>query len=117
VPTNDLDSENVAPELHLRFRTPSPTDGRALWELAAEVGLDLNSPYAYVLWGEYFAGTSLVATDADGAVGFVTGFHPPEDPGTSNNSSPRSAVGLLPVRGRRCSRCASAARRGNTPMG
>lgn len=79
VPTNDLDSENVAPELRLRFRTPSPDDGRALWRLAAEVGLDLNSPYAYVLWGEYFADTSLVAVAGDEVVGFVTGFRPPRD--------------------------------------
>ncbi len=82
MPTNDLASENVAPEPGLRFRTPSPSDGRALWELAGEVGLDLNSPYAYVLWGEHFAATSLVAERDGAAVGFVTGFHPPELPDT-----------------------------------
>jgi L-2,4-diaminobutyric acid acetyltransferase len=80
--TNDLTSENVAPESRFRFRGPSPADGRALWRLAADVGLDLNSPYAYVLWGEYFADTSVVAiSDSVGGdedmVGFVTGFCPP----------------------------------------
>jgi L-2,4-diaminobutyric acid acetyltransferase len=82
VPTNDLASENVAPELGLRLRTPSPDDGEPLWRLAGEVGLDLNSPYAYVMWGEYFAGTSVVA-ELDGSLaGFVIGFLVPEDPRT-----------------------------------
>lgn len=82
MPTNDLASENVAPELDLRLRTPSPDDGEPLWRLAGEVGLDLNSPYAYVMWGEYFAGTSVVA-DLDGTVaGFVIGFRVPDDPET-----------------------------------
>lgn len=63
-----------------------------MWALAAEVGLDLNSPYAYVMWGDHFAGTSIVAEDgatarattppggdAGGLEGFVTGFRPPRD--------------------------------------
>jgi L-2,4-diaminobutyric acid acetyltransferase len=78
VPTNDLAPENVAPEDRLRFRRPCPDDGRDLWRIASEVGLDLNSPYAYVLWGAFFAETSAVAVDpADTVVGFVTGFRPP----------------------------------------
>ena len=79
MPTNDLDPETVVPEGELRFRSPTPSDGEALWRLAGEVGLDLNSPYAYVLWGEYFAGTSVVAEVGGDTVGFVTGFRPPED--------------------------------------
>lgn len=73
--------------LGVRFRPPTPHDGRALWALAGAAGLDLNSPYAYVLWGDRFAGSSLVAVAEGGApgrdagdghlVGFVTGFHPP----------------------------------------
>ena len=82
MPTNDLASENVAPEPGLRFRTPSPSDGLALWRLAGAVGLDLNSPYAYVLWGEHFAATSIVAARGGSIVGFVTGFRPPELPDT-----------------------------------
>jgi L-2,4-diaminobutyric acid acetyltransferase len=51
--------------------------------LAGAVGLDLNSPYAYVLWSDHFAASSIVAADElDGIVGFVTGFHPPRDPAT-----------------------------------
>lgn len=57
-----------------------------MWELARSVGLDENSPYAYVMWGDYFADTSVVVTDGDGAdaalSGFVMGFHPPQHPDT-----------------------------------
>ena len=54
-----------------------------MWQLAGDVGLDVNSPYAYVLWAEYFGATSLVATDASRrprVVAFVIGFRPPADP-------------------------------------
>jgi L-2,4-diaminobutyric acid acetyltransferase len=92
----------------VRFRRPTPSDGQALWQLARLVGLDLNSPYAYVLWGDRFSGTSVVAhevrgdggTDVDNGVGgdgagrdegdgvpadivgYVTAFHPPGAPDT-----------------------------------
>lgn len=64
------------------------------------MGLDFNSPYAYVLWSDYFSRSSTVAvatqddpgtnagakstagTDNSVVVGFVTGFHPPIDPAT-----------------------------------
>ena len=82
MPTNDLAPETVAPEVDLRLRTPSPDDGEPLWRLAGEVGLDLNSPYAYVMWGEYFAGTSVVAESGGTIAGFVTGFSVPARPDT-----------------------------------
>lgn len=67
----------------VRYRFPTPSDGRVLWHLAGSVGLDLNSPYAYVLWADHFAATSVVAVaDNDEIVGFVNGFHPPSDPST-----------------------------------
>lgn len=54
-----------------------------MWHLARSVGLDVNSPYAYVLWGDLFAESSTVAvTGAGDVVGFVTGFHPPADSAT-----------------------------------
>lgn len=82
--------------LGVRFRPPTPRDGRALWRLAGAVGLDLNSPYAYVLWADRFSASSIVADAAfpgagtqgsgsdegSGVVGFVAGFHPPDDPAT-----------------------------------
>jgi L-2,4-diaminobutyric acid acetyltransferase len=66
------------------LRAPAPTDGLALWRLAEAAGLDVNSPYAYVLWGEYHATTSVVATTADGSLqGYVTGFTVPARPDTA----------------------------------
>jgi len=53
-----------------------------MWALADRAGLDLNSPYAYVMWAEYHSATSIVA-EADGElVGFVTGFRVPGSPDT-----------------------------------
>jgi diaminobutyrate acetyltransferase len=70
----------------VRYRLPTPSDGRAMWHLARSVGLDLNSPYAYVLWADHFSASSIVAevdvAEVDEIVGFVTGFHPPRDPST-----------------------------------
>lgn len=80
MPTNHLASESSPAGVPLRFGAPSPGDGESMWRLAQEVGLDLNSPYAYVLWGEYFATTSLVAHSGDDLVGFVSGFRPPHEP-------------------------------------
>lgn len=54
-----------------------------MWTLAANSGLDLNSPYAYVLWGEYHRDSSVVAVGPDERViGFVTGFRVPVAPDT-----------------------------------
>ena len=73
-----VDPQRVA----LRFRSPRTADGPALWALAKVNGLDENSPYAYLLWTEYFADTTVVATtaDDDAPIGFVTAFRPPADP-------------------------------------
>ncbi len=58
---------------------PALDDGRHLWRLARDSGLDVNSPYAYVLWCRDFAATSLAARDGSGALrGFVTGYVRPE---------------------------------------
>lgn len=54
-----------------------------MWALADRVGLDLNSPYAYVMWSDYHADTSVVAVADDGAlVGFTIGFRLPAEPDT-----------------------------------
>jgi L-2,4-diaminobutyric acid acetyltransferase len=63
----------------IRIERPSAGDGPSLWRLARESGeLDLNSPYAYLLWCRDFAGTSVVARDGERIVGFVTGYRRPE---------------------------------------
>jgi len=65
------------------FRPPVVADGADLWRLARDSGgLDLNSPYYYLLFCARFARSSIVAEQESGrVVGFVTGLlHP--DPGT-----------------------------------
>lgn len=66
----------------ISFRSPRPDDGREMWRIARDSGaLDLNSPYAYVLAGDHFAATSVVADAGDGALaGFVTAYVPPDEP-------------------------------------
>lgn len=64
----------------LGYRLARLEDGPALWALAKANGLDENSPYAYLLWAEYFRETTVVATDGDDApVGFVTAFRRPDE--------------------------------------
>jgi len=40
--------------------------------------LDVNSEYSYLLWGKYFQETSIIAVCEDEAIGFISGFIPPE---------------------------------------
>jgi diaminobutyrate acetyltransferase len=65
------------------LRLPRPDEGPVLHDLVvAGGGLDVNSPYAYVLGVRFFASTSVIAEGPDGATGFVLGLTPPQDPGT-----------------------------------
>jgi L-2,4-diaminobutyric acid acetyltransferase len=64
----------------LRFRSAVPADGVALWALARDAGLDVNSTYAYVMFADYHRDTTVVAEDAGGLAGFVLGFRVPRDP-------------------------------------
>lgn len=67
----------------LQYRYPRVEDGSTLWSLARSNGLDENSPYAYLLWSEYFRDTTVVAADDDDVpVGFVTAFARPDQPNT-----------------------------------
>lgn len=65
------------------YRSPTVADGAKIWQLVKDTGvLDLNSPYAYLLLGEHFADTSVVAEleAADGSkqiVGFISAYLPP----------------------------------------
>jgi L-2,4-diaminobutyric acid acetyltransferase len=68
----------MGPEQHLR--APEVDDAAALWRLARDRGLDLNSPYAYLLLCTDFAQTSTVAVDAEGVAGFVAAYRPPAEP-------------------------------------
>ena len=52
-----------------------------MWSVArAAGGLDVNTPYAYVLWGRDFAGTTSVVRDGDDVVAYCTGYRRPDDP-------------------------------------
>jgi L-2,4-diaminobutyric acid acetyltransferase len=65
------------------IRTARKEDGAALWQLVKESGvLDLNSAYAYIIMGEYFSDTCLVAEMNGHPIGFVNAFRPPSDPRT-----------------------------------
>ena len=64
------------------FRSPEPGDGREIWALAGRVGLDLNSPYAYVMWFDHFSRTSLVALTGGRVVAFAMGYRLPAESDT-----------------------------------
>jgi L-2,4-diaminobutyric acid acetyltransferase len=68
----------------ITMRAPSPADGHQMWQLAKDSGgLDLNSPYAYLLAGHHFASTSVVAEASDGRLaGFVFAYSPQDRPDT-----------------------------------
>ncbi|KAF3469829.1 diaminobutyrate acetyltransferase [Streptomyces sp. Tu 3180] len=66
----------------MAMTVPTVENGAAAWRIARDSGvLDVNSSYSYLLWFKEFARTSAVALRSGGApVGFVTGFHRPEQP-------------------------------------
>lgn len=63
------------------IESPTKADGAQLWRIARDSAkLDLNSPYAYMLWCRDFAGSSVVAREDGEAVGFVIGYRRPDEP-------------------------------------
>lgn len=67
----------LQPQIHIE--NPSAGDGPELWRLARDAGgLDLNSPYAYLLWCRDFSSTSVVARAGADTVGFITGYRRPD---------------------------------------
>ncbi len=73
-------STATATALKTVLRQPTVEDGADMWRVARDsVRLDLNTPYAYILWARDFHATSLVL-EVDGEVGgFVTGYRRPEE--------------------------------------
>lgn len=66
----------------MNLRAPTGADGPALHQLVAACPpLDLNSRYLYLLLGEHFAATCILAEDAAGVAGMVSGYRPPARPG------------------------------------
>jgi len=63
------------------IESPTKADGAELWRIARDSAkLDLNSPYAYMLWCRDFAETSVVAREDGRAVGFVIAYRRPDAP-------------------------------------
>lgn len=61
-----------------KLRRPRATDGKTLWRMAQDSGsLDLNSPYAYILWADQFAATSVIAEVDGEPAGFITAHRVP----------------------------------------
>jgi len=79
---SDADPPLEPADRSLRLDHPTVDDGAAMWRIARDSAvLDVNSPYAYLLWCRDFAATSAVARlgDDDTVVGFVTGYVRPDD--------------------------------------
>lgn len=71
------------PTLPVSFRRPLMSDGAAVWELIAESGaLDQNSLYCNLLQCSHFAQTCVIAQSGDALLGWMSGYIPPEQPGT-----------------------------------
>ena len=65
------------------MRHPTIDDGAALWRITKDSQrLDLNSPYAYLLWARDFSRTTIVADTGGDLGGFVTGYMRPDEPTT-----------------------------------
>lgn len=72
-----------APDGETVIRKARGEDGAAMFELVNATGsLDANSPYAYLMMGEWFSDTSVVAERDGEIVGFIMGFSPPRQPDT-----------------------------------
>lgn len=65
-----------APE-PIHFRAAQAADARGIYALVLESGLDRNSPYAYLMVGQYFGDTAVVAECDGEVVGFVAAFRVP----------------------------------------
>ena len=63
------------------IRAPSPDEGALLWEIARDAGgLDLNSPYAYMMMGRHFPETCALAEVYGKPAGFVVAHRIPARP-------------------------------------
>jgi L-2,4-diaminobutyric acid acetyltransferase len=67
----------------VNLRPPTVPDGPALWQMAKDSAtLDVNSPYAYLLWCRDFAASSVIAEVEGNPAGFITGYRRPDQPAT-----------------------------------
>ncbi|MBE0495015.1 MAG: diaminobutyrate acetyltransferase [Campylobacterales bacterium] len=67
----------------LEFRNPKLSDSPQLFSLVTRSKpLDVNSRYVYMLVASHFQTTSIVATQGEKVVGFVSGYTLPQSPQT-----------------------------------
>lgn len=67
----------------ITLRRPVSEDGRAVFTLIMECPpLDINSVYCNLLQCSHFRDTSVIATDEQGAAGFISGYIIPDRPDT-----------------------------------
>lgn len=65
-------------DARVTLRRTTADDGGALWRMAKDSGaLDLNSPYAYLMWADLYAATSVIAEVDGEPAGFVMGLRVP----------------------------------------
>ncbi|SED79367.1 diaminobutyrate acetyltransferase [Ruania alba] len=64
----------------LSIRSTTVADGGAMWELARECGLDLNSSYAYLILAGDFSASCRLALLGSEPVGYVLGYRPQDRP-------------------------------------
>jgi L-2,4-diaminobutyric acid acetyltransferase len=66
------------------IESPTKADGATLWRIARDSRtLDLNSPYAYLLWCHDFSDSTVVAKVDGEVVGFVIAYRKPAAPDTA----------------------------------
>lgn len=84
------DTDHAAPIVKMKhealfYYRPTANDGSRMWRLVRESGrLDLNSPYSYMMMGQWFGETCRLAEDRKSRrlAGMVTGFRLPSSPDT-----------------------------------
>lgn len=65
------------------FREPDKHDGAAIGQLVRDTRvLDANSVYVYLLIGEHFGRTSVMAETGGQCAGFISAYCPPDKPDT-----------------------------------
>ncbi|MEQ8389309.1 MAG: diaminobutyrate acetyltransferase [Alphaproteobacteria bacterium] len=67
----------------ISFRRPTAEDGEEIWSLVGACPpLDQNTLYCYLLQCSHFRDTCIVGERDGRAVGWISGYRPPEEPDT-----------------------------------
>lgn len=67
-------------DLEISLRAPVTEDGHSMWTLVKQSGaLDINSCYLYLLLGQHFSETCIIAESGGTITGFLSAYRPPQD--------------------------------------